>query len=342
MKALVKKYPEEGLWMEDVPQPRVGAGEVLIKIKKSAICGTDIHIYKWDEWAQNDVPVPMVIGHEFVGEIVELGKGVTEYHIGQRVSGEGHITCGHCRNCRTGKRHLCPHTKGVGRHRNGSFAEYLTLPQDNIFVIPDDISDDMAAIFDPLGNAVHTALSFPLSGEDVLITGAGPIGLMAAAIANHCGARNVVVTDLNDYRLELATKAGATCAVDPTKVNLADVMQTLNIVEGFDIGLEMAGSPHALRDQLKYCLPGAKISLLGILPPNTVIDWNLVIFKSLILKGIYGREIFDTWYKMTHLLQGGLNLDPIVTHHYPIDEFQKGFNIMMSGKCGKVILDWPE
>lgn len=341
MKALVKKHPKEGLWMEDVPPPTVGYGEVAIRPIKTAICGTDIHIYKWDSWARKNVPVPLITGHEFVGEIVEVGKGVTEYKVGQRVSGEGHLTCGHCRNCRTGRKHLCLRTQGIGYHRSGCFAERFTIPQDNVFVVPEDISDDMATIFDPLGNAVHTALSFPLSGEDVLITGAGPVGLMAIAVARHCGARNVVVTDINDYRLEIAQKIGATCAVNRSKVDLHDVVKACgNITEGFDVGLEMAGSPQALQDQLQFSVPGAKIALLGILPPETQIDWDLVIFKSLHLKGIYGREIFDTWYKMMHLLQGGLDLSSLITHRFSIDDFQKGFDVMLSGQCGKVILEW--
>ncbi|SCA63900.1 L-threonine 3-dehydrogenase [Chlamydiales bacterium SCGC AG-110-P3] len=326
--------------MEEVPIPAVGDGDVLIKVKKSAICGTDIHIYKWDEWAQKTIPVPMVVGHEFVGEIAEVGKGVTEYKVGQRVSGEGHITCGHCRNCRTGKKHLCHRTKGVGIHRPGSFAEYFTLPQDNVFIVPEEIEDDMAAIFDPLGNAVHTALSYPLAGEDVLITGAGPIGLMGTAIAKHCGARNIVVTDINKYRLDLAHKSGATCVVDISRIDLKSVMETLKIHEGFDVGLEMSGVPSALQDQLAHSVPGAHIALLGILPSDTQIDWDQVIFKGLHLKGIYGREIFDTWYKMMHLLQGGLDLSNIITHQFSIDDFQIGFNIMMNGDCGKVILNW--
>jgi len=340
MKALVKAKAEPGLWMEDVPVPSVGDHDVLIKVKKSAICGTDIHIHKWDAWAQKNVPVPMVVGHEFVGEIVEIGREVKEYKVGQRVAGEGHITCGHCRNCRTGKKHLCAKTEGVGVHRHGSFAEYFTLPQDNVFVVPDEIDDEIAAIFDPLGNAVHTALSFPLAGEDVLITGAGPIGLMAAAISEHCGARNVVITDVNEHRLELAHKMNIACAINISKVRLEDVMQTLKIFEGFDVGLEMSGNPSALNDQLEYCVCGAKIALLGILPPDTIIDWDKVIFKSLVLKGIYGREIYDTWYKMMHLLQGGLDIKSVITHRYPIDDFEKGFNVMMNGDCGKILLEW--
>ena len=340
MKALVKKNPEPGLWMEEVPVPQVGDGEVLIKVKKSAICGTDVHIHEWDEWAQKTVPVPMVIGHEFVGEVAEVGKGVTDYKVGQRVSGEGHITCGHCRNCRTGKKHLCHRTQGVGYDRPGCFAEYFTLPQDNVFVVPEEIDDDMAAIFDPFGNAVHTALSCTLAGEDVLITGAGPIGLMGAAIAKHCGARNVVITDINPKRLALAEKTGATRAVNVANEDLQSVKDALNILEGFDVGLEMSGSPSALRDQIEHCVPGADIALLGLLPSDTQVDWTKVIFKMLNLKGIYGREIFDTWYKMIHLLQGGLDLSGIITHSFSIDDFQEGFDIMVKGDCGKVILNW--
>lgn len=340
IQALVKKHPEKGLWLQEVQAPTPQHGEVAIRPIKTAICGTDIHIYQWDHWAQKNVPTPLIIGHEFVGEIVAVGEGVTEYQVGQRVSAEGHITCGHCRNCRTGKKHLCHKTEGIGYHRPGCFAEVFVVPQDNVFVVPEDISDDMAAIFDPLGNAVHTALSFPLAGEDVFITGAGPIGLMATAIAKQCGARNIVVTDFNEYRLEIAHTMGATCAVNPKNIDMKDLMKTLKIVEGFDVGLEMSGSPSALKDQLQLCVPGAKLSLLGILPKDTLIDWDLIIFKSLHLKGIYGREIYDTWYKMIHLLQAGLDLQPMITHTFPIKEFQKGFDAMLSGDCGKVILEW--
>lgn len=340
MKALVKKNRTSGLWMEDVPVPKIADNEVLIKIKKTSICGTDVHIYKWDAWAQKTVPVPLVIGHEFMGVIAEVGRSVTGLKIGDRVSGEGHITCGQCRNCRTGKRHLCPNTIGVGYHSQGCFAEYFKLPAENVFPLSPEISDDIASIFDPYGNAVHTALSFDLVGEDVLITGAGPIGMMAAAVARHAGARNVVITDFNEYRLELAAKMGATCVVNLNTMNLKDVMKALGIHEGFTVGLEMSGNPNGLTTLLETAQSGAQIALLGILPPSTVIDWDLVIFKMLKIKGIWGREIFSTWYKMKHMLESGLDLSPVITHKYKIDDFEKGFEIMMSGQSGKVILDW--
>ncbi len=340
MKALVKSHAKEGIWMEEVPVPKIGDNEVLIKTLKTSICGTDVHIYKWDAWAQKTIAVPTVIGHEFMGVIAEIGKNVRGLKVGDRVSGEGHITCGVCPGCRTGRRHLCKDTLGTGLHRHGCFAEYFNFPAENVFVLPDAISDDLAAIFDPFGNAMHTALSAYLAGEDILITGAGPIGCMAAAIARKAGARHVVITDVNEYRLELAEKLGATCAVNITETSVAETMKKLGMDNGFTVGMEMSGHPNGLTTLLENAQPGAKISLLGILPSNCPIDWNLVIFKMLELKGIYGREIFSTWYKMIHMIEGGLNIDAIITHHFPIDEFQKGFDVMLSCNSGKVILDW--
>ncbi len=344
MMALEKSKPETGIWMvEDRPIPDVGPNDVLIKIVRSAICGTDLHIYNWDEWAQATIPVPMIVGHEYVGRVVKMGSEVSHLHEGQRVSGEGHIVCGHCRNCRAGKRHLCRDEKGVGVHRQGSFAEYFSLPARNIFPVPDDISDDMAAIFDPFGNAVHTALSFDLVGEDVLITGAGPIGLMAVPVCRHVGARNVVITDINPYRLELAKKMGATRAVDVRTENLEDVMSELGMVEAFDVGLEMSGVESAFQQMIDNMNNGAGIALLGIPPGGKMdIDWNRVIFKGMRIKGIYGREMFETWYKMAAMLQSGLDISQVITHRFPIEDFQKGFDAMITGKCGKVILEWPE
>ena len=340
MKALVKKHAEPGIWMDDVPMPEIGPNDVLIKIKKTAICGTDMHIYHWDEWAQQTIPVPMHVGHEYVGVIEEIGSHVTGFKVGQRVSGEGHIVCGYCRNCRAGKRHLCKNTVGVGVNRAGAFAEYLSIPASNVYPIPDDISDDLASIFDPFGNAAHTALSFDLVGEDVLITGAGPIGIMAAAICRHVGARHVVITDINEWRLDLARKMGVTRAVNAANESLDDVMKDLGMTEGFDVGLEMSGNPHAFRDLIRVMNHGGKVSLLGIPPSDTAIDWNEVIFKGLFLKGIYGREMYETWYKMSSMIQGGLDISPIITHHFPIDQFQEGFETMASGQSGKVILEW--
>ncbi|AFS35638.1 L-threonine 3-dehydrogenase [Alteromonas macleodii] len=340
MKSLVKAKAEKGIWLQDTPEPEVGHNDLLIKIRKTAICGTDMHIYNWDEWSQKTIPVPMVVGHEYVGEVVGMGQEVKGFKVGDRVSGEGHITCGHCRNCRAGRVHLCRNTEGVGVNRPGAFAEYLVIPAFNAFKIPDNISDDLASIFDPFGNAVHTALSFDLVGEDVLITGAGPIGIMAAAVAKHVGARHVVVTDINPYRLELAKKMGATRAVDVSKEDLKDVMNELGMTEGFDVGLEMSGVPVAFRDMLNKMNHGGKIAMLGIPPQDVAIDWNQVIFKGLVIKGIYGREMFETWYKMASLLQSGLDLSPIITHTFSIDDFQKGFDTMGSGHSGKVILDW--
>ena len=340
MKSLVKAKAEKGIWLQDTPEPEVGHNDLLIKIRKTAICGTDMHIYNWDEWSQKTIPVPMVVGHEYVGEVVGMGQEVKGFKVGDRVSGEGHITCGHCRNCRAGRVHLCRNTEGVGVNRPGAFAEYLVIPAFNAFKIPDNISDDLASFFDPFGNAVHTALSFDLVGEDVLITGAGPIGIMAAAVAKHVGARHVVVTDINPYRLELAKKMGATRAVDVSKEDLKDVMNELGMTEGFDVGLEMSGVPVAFRDMLNKMNHGGKIAMLGIPPQDVAIDWNQVIFKGLVIKGIYGREMFETWYKMASLLQSGLDLSPIITHTFSIDDFQKGFDTMGSGHSGKVILDW--
>lgn len=340
MKALVKAKAETGIWMEDVPMPEVGHNDVLVRVKKTAICGTDVHIYNWDKWAQDTIPVPMHVGHEFAGEIVELGSEVKGLSIGQRVSAEGHITCGHCRNCRAGQRHLCRNTEGIGVNRPGAFAEYISVPAVNICPLPDAVSDDLGAILDPLGNAAHTALSFDLVGEDVLITGAGPIGIMAVAIARRVGARNIVITDVNDFRLDLALKMGATRAVNVTKANLRDSMSDLHMTEGFDVGLEMSGVPQAFGNMLETINHGGKVALLGILPEGTGINWNHVIFKGLQVHGIYGRRMFETWYKMIAMLESGLDLSPIMTHSFKADDFQKGFDIMRSGQSGKVILDW--
>ncbi|MDE2091090.1 MAG: L-threonine 3-dehydrogenase [Gammaproteobacteria bacterium] len=340
MKALVKAKAEQGIWLQDVAKPKIGPNDLLIKIKKTAICGTDIHIYNWDAWAQKTIPVPMTVGHEFVGVVAEIGNEVQGFKIGQRVSGEGHITCGHCRNCRAGRRHLCRNTVGVGVNRPGCFAEYLAIPAVNAYPLPDAITDDIAAFLDPFGNATHTALSFDLVGEDALITGAGPIGCMAVAIAKHVGARYVVITDVNDYRLELANKMGATRVVNVQKQKLEDVMQELDMKEGFDVGMEMSGNPQALRQVLANMAHGGKVALLGLPPAEVAIDWNQVIFKGLIMKGIYGREMFETWYKMAAMLQSGLDLAPVLTHHFPIGDFQKGFDVMRSGQSGKVVLDW--
>ena len=340
MRAIAKLERGPGLTMTRVARPAVGHNDVMIRIRKTAICGTDIHIWNWDEWAQKTIPVPMHVGHEYVGEIVEIGQEVRGFALGDRVSGEGHITCGHCRNCRAGRRHLCRNTVGVGVNRPGCFAEYLVIPAFNAFKIPAGISDDLAAIFDPYGNATHTALSFNLVGEDVLITGAGPIGIMAGAIARHVGARHVVITDVNDYRLALAMKMGATRAVNVNRTSLKDVMAELDMVEGFDVGLEMSGVPTAFQSLLQSMNHGGKVALLGIPPSNTAIDWNQVIFKGLEIKGVYGREMFETWYKMVAMLQSGLDLSPILTHRYAVQDFEQGFAAMLSGQSGKVILDW--
>ncbi|ARD39921.1 L-threonine 3-dehydrogenase [Edwardsiella ictaluri] len=340
MKALSKLKAEEGIWMTDVPLPALGHNDIMIKIRKAAICGTDVHIYNWDTWSQKTIPVPMVVGHEYVGEVVAVGQEVRGFRIGDRVSGEGHITCGHCRNCRAGRTHLCRNTIGVGVNRQGAFAEYLVIPAFNAFKIPDNIPDALAAIFDPFGNAVHTALSFDLVGEDVLVSGAGPIGIMAAAVCRHVGARHVVITDVNDYRLDLARKMGVTRAVNVSRESLLEVMQALGMSEGFDVGLEMSGAPPAFHTMLDTMNHGGKIAMLGIPPGDMAIDWNQVIFKGLLIKGIYGREMFETWYKMAALIQSGLDLTPIITHQYAIDDFQKGFDVMRSGHSGKVILNW--
>jgi threonine 3-dehydrogenase len=340
MKALSKLEARAGLWMTEVAKPELGHNDVLIRIKKTAICGTDMHIFNWDDWAQATIPVPMHVGHEYVGVVEAIGSEVEGFKIGDRVSGEGHITCGYCRNCRAGRRHLCRNTVGVGVNRPGSFAEWLVIPAFNAFHIPDDIPDELAAIFDPFGNAVHTALSFNLVGEDVLITGAGPIGIMAVAIAKHVGARHVVITDVNEYRLELARKMGATRAINVAKQDLKEVMKELGMTEGFDVGLEMSGNPAAFRQMLNEMNHGGKVALLGIPPKDTAIDWNQVIFKGLEIKGIYGREMFETWYKMVALLQSGLDISPIITHRFPVDRFEEGFAAMNSGQSGKVILDW--
>ena len=340
MKALSKLKAEPGIWMTDVPKPELGHNDVMIKIRKTAICGTDVHIYNWDEWSQKTIPVPMVVGHEYIGEIVAIGQEVKGFNIGDRVSGEGHITCGHCRNCRGGRTHLCRNTIGVGVNRTGCFAEYLVIPAFNAFKIPDNIPDEIAAIFDPFGNAVHTALSFDLVGEDVLVSGAGPIGIMAAAVCRHVGARHVVITDVNDYRLELAKKMGVSRAVNVSRENLKDVMNELGMKEGFDVALEVSGAPAAFQTMLDTMNHGGRIALLGIPPASMATDWSQVIFKGLFIKGIYGREMFETWHKMVTLVQSGLDLSPIITHQFPIDEFQKGFDIMCSGQSGKVILNW--
>ena len=340
MKALVKAERAPGLVLAELETPSIGPNDVLIRIRKTAICGTDVHIWKWDDWAQRTIPVPMQVGHEFVGEIVALGQEVRGFGIGDRVSGEGHIVCGYCRNCRAGRRHLCRNTLGIGVNRAGCFAEFLSLPAVNTFKIPDDVSDDLASFFDPFGNATHTALSFDLVGEDVLITGAGPIGVMAAAIARHVGARHIVVTDINRYRLDLALKMGATRAVDAASEDLRQVMDQLGMTEGFDVGLEMSGVPGAFTAMLEHMNHGGKVALLGLLPAGTPIDWNKVIFKGLEIKGIYGREMFETWYKMVAMVQSGLDLGPILTHRFPAAEFGAAFATVMSGESGKVILDW--
>jgi len=340
MKAIVKKSPEKGIWMEDIALPEVAVNDVLIKIKKTAICGTDLHIYLWNQWAQKTVKTPMTIGHEYSGVVVEKGKGVENVAIGDRVTGEGHIACGYCRNCRRGKQHVCENSIGVGVNRDGAFAEYLSLPAKNLVKLDARISDDMGAIMDPFGNATHTALSFPLIGEDVLITGAGLIGNMATAICRYAGARHIVVSDLSEYRLSLAKKMGAKLTINPSKgETIEDAKKALGI-KGFDIGLEMSGSPKAFQSMVDNMYNGSKISLLGILPDSTSVNWNEVIFKALTLKGIYGREMWETWYQMEQMLLGGLDLSPMITHRFAIDDFQKGFDVMESGECGKVILEW--
>ncbi|MBT4503553.1 MAG: L-threonine 3-dehydrogenase [Gemmatimonadetes bacterium] len=340
MKALVKKEAARGLWLEDVPEPEMGINDVLIKIDRTGICGTDLHIYKWDDWAQKTIPVPLVVGHEFVGEIIEVGSNVVDFFPGDIVSGEGHVVCGRCRNCLAGRRHLCAHTRGIGVNSPGAFAEYLALPVTNVWHHHGSIDRDVAAIFDPFGNAVHSALSFPVLGEDVLITGAGPIGVMAAGVAQHAGARYVVITDLNPYRLELARKMGATLAVDIRERTLGDVQKELGMVEGFDVGLEMSGNEAAFRDMLDNMCHGGKIAMLGIPEKEMAIDWKTVVFNMLTVKGIYGREMYETWYKMTVMLQGGLDLGPVITHRFHYSEYEEGFAAMLSGQSGKVILNW--
>lgn len=340
MKALVKAEAERGLTLQDVPIPAVGINDVLIRVERTGICGTDLHIYQWDDWAQRTIPVPMVVGHEFVGRIVEIGSNVADFRVGDLVSAEGHVVCGRCRNCLAGRRHLCRDTKGIGVNRPGAFAEYISVPMTNVWHHREDVDLDVAAIFDPLGNAVHTALSFDVLGEDVLITGAGPIGIMAAAVVRHAGARFVVVTDVNDYRLELARKMGVTLAVNVAKENIADVQKSLGMKEGFDVGLEMSGNPSALGSMIENLCHGGKVALLGIPSGSLPIDWNTVIFNMLTIKGIYGREMYETWYKMTTMLQSGLDIRPAITHRFPFADFEKGFEVMMTGKSGKVILDW--
>jgi threonine 3-dehydrogenase len=344
MKALVKSHAKKGIWLEDVPMPKVGNNDVLIKVQKTAICGTDIHIYNWDAWAQKTIPVPMTTGHEFAGVIAELGQNVTDLQVGDVVSAEGHIVCGRCRNCLGGKKHLCPNTIGIGVNRTGSFAEYVSVPAENVFKPSREIPTDLLACFDPYGNAVHTALSFDMLGEDVLITGAGPIGIMGAMVAMHSGARNVVITDLNDYRLNLAKEILPNIIpINVTKEEVTtELMVSLGIFEGFDVGLEMSGSPQAFGDMLKKMINGGKIAMLAIMPQGSGIDWDQVVFKGLQIKGIYGREIFETWYKGLMMVQTGIPLDKIITHHYHYTEFQKGFDVMNSGQSGKVILNWED
>lgn len=344
MKALVKKHAKEGLWLEEVPVPEIGNNDVLVKIQKTAICGTDVHIYNWDEWAQSTIPVPMTVGHEFAGVIVEMGANVTELNIGDVVSGEGHIVCERCRNCLAGRRHLCPNTVGIGVNRTGSFAEYLSIPAKNVFRPNIEIPTDVLACFDPYGNAVHTALSFNMVGEDVLITGAGPIGIMAAMVAQHCGARNIVITDVNEYRLNLAKDiVPKAIAINVSKEEITDeLMRSLGILEGFDVCLEMSGSPQAFKEVPGMMINGGKIAMLGIIPDGTGIDWTKVVFKGLFIKGIYGREIFETWYKCVMMVQSGLPLEKVITHRYHYTDFQKGFDVMRSGQSGKVILNWEE
>ena len=340
MKALVKKSPKVGIWMEDVPLPNCGTNDVKIKITDTALCGTDLHIYKWDDWAQRTLELPLVTGHEFCGIVEEIGPGVTHFKEGDRVSGEGHITCGYCRNCRAGKRHICHKTVGVGIQRPGAFAEFLVIPESNVWPIHKDIPSEIAAFFDPFGNATHTALSFEMTGEDVLITGAGPIGVMAVAICKFVGARNIVITDINEYRLELARKLGATKAINISKENIEDYYSELNIVNGFDVGLEVSGNPSAFKDMLSHMYHGGNVALLGLLPESTQINWDEIIFKGLNIKGIYGREMYETWYKMTQMLRSGLDISDVLTHRLPVDDFQQAFEIMEKGQCGKIVLDW--
>jgi threonine 3-dehydrogenase len=342
MKALVKSRAEKGLWLEDVPTPEIGINDVLVCVLKTGICGTDVHIYDWDDWAKRTIKVPLVIGHEFVGEIVKVGSNVADFHPGEIISGEGHVVCGRCRNCFAGRRHLCAETQGVGVNRAGAFAEYISLPMTNIWRHHAGVDLEVAAIFDPFGNAVHTGLSFPVLGEDVLITGAGAIGIMAAAVVQHAGARHVVITDLNPYRLKLAEKIGVTLAVNPKEMSLPEVQKKLNMHEGFDVGLEMSGSPVAFRDMLANMSHGAKIAMLGIPSTEMSIDWHKVIFNMLTIKGIYGREMYETWYKMSVMLESGLDISGVITHRFSWRDYEKGFDAMRSGQCGKVILDWSD
>ena len=339
MRALVKAKAAPGVEMREVPKPRVGANEVLIKLEKTAICGTDLHIYQWDDWAQRTIQTPLIIGHEFVGHIAEIGEGVRGYEEGQRVSAEGHVVCGVCRNCRAGKPHLCPYTKGIGVNRDGAFAEYMVVPASNLWPIPDEIPSELAAYFDPFGNAAHCALQFDLVGEDVLITGAGPIGIMAAGIAKHVGARHIVVSDVNDYRLKLAADMGATRTVNVQRDNLRDILDVLDI-DGFDVGLEMSGHPQAFDDMLSCMYHGGRVALLGILPKGAGVDWDQVIFKGLQVHGIYGRRMYETWYKMTQMVLTGFPLHKVLTHQIPIEDFDTGFQLMAAGQCGKVVCDW--
>jgi len=340
MKALIKKYPEKGIWMEDVPDPDCGDNDIKIKITHTAICGTDLHIYNWDSWAQRTLNPPVVIGHEFCGIIQETGKNVRHYQKGQRVSGEGHITCGYCRNCRAGKQHVCDSSKGIGVHRNGAFAEYLVMPESNIWPIPDSTSSETASIFDPFGNAVHSINCFGIVGEDLLITGAGPIGLMSVAICKFMGARNIVITDINDYRLNLAKQLGATKAINTEKDSITDCFGELNIKHGFDVGLEMSGNPQAFNEMLSSIYHGGKIVLLGLLPKNTSVNWDNIIFKGLHVKGVYGREMYETWYKMDQLIKSGLDLNRIITHKFSISKFDEAFEVISSGQCGKIVMEW--
>ncbi len=340
MKALVKAHSKPGLWLEEVPVPKTGINDVLIRVQKTGICGTDLHIYKWDAWAQKTIPVPMVVGHEFVGEVVEVGSNVSDFHTGDLVSAEGHVVCGRCRNCLAGRRHLCKDTRGIGVDRAGAFAEFISVPMTNVWHHRPDIDRNVASIFDPFGNAVHTALSFDVLGEDVLITGAGPIGIMAAAIVKHAGARFIVVTDVNDYRLKLAKQMGATVALNVKTGRLADVQQQLGMKEGFDVGLEMSGNPQALRDMIDAMCHGGKIAMLGIPSEPIPIDWNKVVFNMLTIKGIYGREMYETWYKMSVMLESGLDIRPVITHRFPFSQFENAFQVALSGQSGKVILDW--
>ena len=340
MKALVKNISEKGIWLKEVAKPVIKTNDVMIKITHTAICGTDLHIYKWDDWAKKTIKTPLVIGHEFCGVICEIGAGVKNLKVGDRVSGEGHLTCGNCRNCRAGKRHLCHKTIGIGVHRDGAFAEYLSLPESNVWPIHNDISSEIASFFDPLGNAVHTALSFDITGEDVLITGAGPIGLMCVAICKYSGAKNIVITDINEYRLAIAKELGASKTINIKKDSIDNHLEKLGIKYGFDVGLEVSGNPTAFNSMLTNMYHGGSIALLGILPNNTLIDWDDVIFKGLKIKGIYGREMYETWHKMVQILRGGLNVKKILTHTFPISNYQEAFDILDIGQCGKVVLEW--